>query len=389
MTVNYDGLRPDQRMRIWKRVTLALFLTVTLSAWAEENAETANAPVKVQLELDEAQRIVDESEDGWNLKRILQDTVSGQFFPEAEEIVESLRERLMELSKQILPDFAAALAPVLLLALITQLMPEKGSGGAKMARFACAAASALVLTRHFRWEAETVGGAIRRISSLMDALTPALTVMLTVTGGTRSASLITPMGALASRVISLAAANGALMLCAASVCIAVVDGMGGLGLKRLSAFIRSITRKLLVTAVSGFFALVSTGGLLSGAYDGATLKGAKLAVGTFIPIIGGELADTMESLASSASLLRSALGVTALTALLAVCITPLLSCVCSALIFRFGAAACEPIGDERILRMMDVFADAFSTLAAVVAASAALIFALIGATLGLAMRLYL
>ena len=366
--------------------TAWIALLLLLAAFPVQAEESAS--VEVRLNLDAAQEIVNAGEYGWDLNRILRDAMSGEFELDADGITRFIRDELSELFSRILPDFAAALVPVLLFSLLTQLLPEKASGGAKMARFACAAASALTLTRRFHSEAELAKASIRQISSLTDALTPALTVMLTVTGGTRSASLITPAGALASRLMALAEEKGALALCAAGACVAVADGAGGLALRRLGAFLRSCAKKLLLVTTSCFFALVSTGGLLNGVYDGAALKGAKLAAGTFIPIIGGEIADTMESLASSASLLRGALGVTALAALLSVCLAPLLACACSALACRFCAAVCEPVGDERVLRMMDAFADLFMTLSAAVAASAALVFSFIGATLGLAMRLY-
>ncbi len=284
----------------------------------------------------------------------------------------------------VLPALIPAAVPALLWAVLAHL--TSGSG-AKLARCACALCCAAALMKHFFGVYEMARAAVGRAAGLNDALTPVLVTLLTLTGGTKSAALITPMGALASRLMALAVQKAALPLTAAGLGLSVSGAVGRLKLGRLASAARSFAKWILTTAVTAYLAMMSTGGLLSGAYDGAAIRGAKLAVDRLIPIIGGKVAGTMESLAASASVVRGAVGVVGFAALALLCARPVVAALTAMVGLKLLAAALEPIGDEVMAKLMDAFAAAYALLAAAVTATLALTLILIGATVGLGVRL--
>ena len=58
-----------------------------------------------------------------------------------------------------------------------------------------------------------------------------------------------------------------------------------------------------------FTAFLSLKGVLAGAADTVTAKGVKLAISSFIPVVGAQLSDTYASIAGSLALVRSTAGV--------------------------------------------------------------------------------
>ena len=340
------------------------------------------------IDLSEAQAVVNETADV-DLRALLRSVADGDFSPNADEILKWLAGEIKRSVSETAPSIAAVAAPLILWALIRNLLPGGGDGREKAAGYACVAACALTLMRMFEGAYQTVVTSAERLSRLTDALVPALTGMLTITGGTRASALITPMGALASRLTALAVQKCALPMCTAGACVAVADAMGGLRLKRLGGFVKTVVKWALTSSVSVYLALMATGGLVGGVYDGAALKSAKYAADNLLPVIGGKVAGMMDSITASLALLRNGVGVAGYAALSAVCLPPLIRCAVAALLCRFLAAVSEPVGGERVSALMDAFADALGLLVAVTASSAAYLVILIGAALGMGVRIAL
>lgn len=361
-----------------RAVGLALLVLVLLAGSSVSYGESE------RLDLSGLQAIVDETDTGIDLAR-LSALVSG----DKEEIdIDALftwaATKLKAQVDKLIPSLVSLTVSVLVWALTRQLTPRQGG---KYAEFACAALSAMILLRLYGAAFRLVAGAVERLMRLTDALVPVLVSMLALSGGTHTASLITPMGALISRLVALVVQKSALSLCSMSAALTAASAMGGLRLGRLGKFVNTVNRWLIKTAVGVYLALMATGGLISGAYDGALLKGARYAADNLLPIIGGEVAGMMDSLAASVTLLRGGAGVTAAAALLAVCFAPMMHCAALSLYCRFLAAAAEPVGEERALKLMDEFADVFGALMATVAAAGTLILILIGAALGMGQRI--
>ncbi len=315
---------------------------------------------------------------------LLETLLSGDVGEVVRELPGYLRREAEGIVRSVLPALLPAAIPAILWAVVDHLT---SGTGARLARCACALCCAAALMKHFSGVYEMARAAVGRAAGLNDALTPVLVALLTLTGGTRSAALITPMGALASRLMALAVQSAALPLTAAGLGLSVSEGVGRLRLGRLAAAARSLAKWILTTAVTAYLAMMSTGGLLSGAYDGAALRGARLAVERLIPIIGGRVAGTMESLAASASVVRGAVGVAGFAALALLCARPVVAALTAMAGLKILAAALEPVGDETMAKLMDAFAAAYAFLAAAVTAALALTLILIGATAGLGARL--
>jgi stage III sporulation protein AE len=118
-------------------------------------------------------------------------------------------------------------------------------------------------------------------------------------------------------------------------------------------------------------------GMGAAAFDGVTLRTAKYAVDNFVPIVGGMMADTMDTIIACALLVKNALGITGLALLAAACVAPMVKIIGCALVFKLCAAFVEPVADSALVDLMDDFSGVLVMLFTVLLAVAAMFFLLI------------
>ena len=103
-------------------------------------------------------------------------------------------------------------------------------------------------------------------------------------------------------------------------------------------------------------------GILSGTADAMTLKTARLALSTGIPVLGGILSDAAGAVLTAARLIRNALGAFGILAVTAAALLPLARIGVRYLLFRFAAALSALSGDPALIRFVDSAADAMGLL---------------------------
>ena len=101
--------------------------------------------------------------------------------------------------------------------------------------------------------------------------------------------------------------------------------MGNEGLKRVGALLKWLITILLSVFLLAFIAYLNLSGVISGGADAATVKAAKFTISNMVPVVGGVISDTAETLLAGAGVLRNAAGVFGMLAVLGICMVPLLN----------------------------------------------------------------
>lgn len=343
-----------------------------------------NARAEESFSLEGLQAEVDKT-GGVQLKGIFTKVLSGEPFEELSELPEKLTVYLRREIGKTSAILGQSLMYVLVGAILKTLLPSGGNaeGAAQVIRLFVL----LGLLRALVFAQGEAEHAIARLAGMTDALAPLLSSLLTVTGGVRTAALITPLGAFASGVITRALSGGGQALIGVHAALTVGAQLGGIRLSRLRELSASLTKWLICVCLSGFLALANTGGLIAGAHDGAVFKGAKYLTGSLIPIVGSEIAGKMETLASSAALVRSAAGITGLAAIVYVSAGPVIRLLFCAWGLKLISALSETLGAEEASALLDGFSKVINLLCALVSAAACMLMILVGATLAMGARI--
>jgi stage III sporulation protein AE len=156
--------------------------------------------------------------------------------------------------------------------------------------------------------------------------------------------------------------------------LAVGAVIGQETLTRLAGFVRRAVTGLLTLSLTAFVAYLTISGALSGAADAAALKGARFALSGAVPVVGGILSDAAETVLAGAGLVKNAVGLFGLFAVVGICLTPFLRVGVPYLLYKLTAAAVAPLADERLVRLIDGLGGAFGLILGMTGASALLLF---------------
>src|SRR5690606_29326727 len=201
----------------------------------------------------------------------------------------------------------------------------------------------------FRTAVESASSILSQMVGFMQAILPVLSTMLAAAGAISTAAVFHPL--LYAAVTGIATAIEAILfpLVYASAGLSVVGSLSKeFPVKRLAALLKTGTVSLLGLAFIAFFAVLQARGAIAPVADGFALRTAKFLTGTFIPVVGGRLADALDVVVGGSLLIKNAVGLFGMAAIAVITLFPLVKVFSLLVIFRLATALIEPITDERL-----------------------------------------
>lgn len=246
--------------------------------------------------------------------------------------------------------------PVLLVSLLTHTL---GSGKGEVKALACFAGFLFVLIPMITLvigELKHTRDTIVAMTTRMDKLLPMLLTLLTALGGSASSAFLHPVVVAASGSMVYLAREVVLRLVMCTCAVTAVNHLcGAAHLSRMAQLLRGAVCWLLGVSFTVFLGAMSMQGVCCASIDGVAIRAAKYAVDNFVPIIGGMFSDTMDTLVGCTLIVKNALGVAAVFALLTALLSPLLGTVASIFILKLTAALLEPVAQGRIVSAIGDF----------------------------------
>ena len=250
----------------------------------------------------------------------------------------------------------ALMLPVLLSSLLLHTLSAPDGGLESLSRSVCFVLIlipiVLVVFRELEHTRETITVMTRR----MDKLLPMLLTLLTALGGNASSAFLHPMVVAASGSMVFLAREVILRLVMCTCAVTTVNHLSDRAhLTRMAQLLRSAVCWLLGVSFTVFLGAMSLQGVCSASIDGVVIRAAKYAVDNFVPVVGGMFSDTMDTLVGCTLIVKNALGVAAVLALLAAILGPLMRTLAVVFVIRLSAALLEPVADGEIVRAIGDF----------------------------------
>lgn len=221
---------------------------------------------------------------------------------------------------------------------------------------------------------------ISNLVSFSNMLIPILTTLILTTGNVVSANLLQPILLFIITFAGNFILNIVIPILLASTALSLVSKISSyVQLDRLSKFFKSSVVWALGIILTLFVNLVSIEGSLSSSVDGVTAKTAKVAVSSFIPVVGRILGDAVDTVIGCASILKNALGIIGVIVIIGICIKPIIKLVLLMGTYYIGSAICEPVADEKIVKLLEQMGDTFKVMLAILCSLSVMI--IIGTTL--------
>lgn len=221
---------------------------------------------------------------------------------------------------------------------------------------------------------------VQNLVGFMDCLIPILMTLVLTTGSIASASMLQPILLFIITFIGNFINSFILPLILVSTALGIVSKISErVQVDRLSKFFKSSVVWILGVILTLFVGLVSLEGTLSSNVDGITAKTTKAAVSSFIPVVGKILGDAVDAVIGCSSILKNALGIIGVVVIIGICIAPIIKLTILMIIYYLGAAVCQPIADEKIIKLLEQMGDTFKTLLAILSSISVML--IIGVTL--------
>lgn len=214
--------------------------------------------------------------------------------------------------------------------------------------------------------------AMKLCSGFEKALIPVLAGILTASGNPTSALSYQGAAFAAAQTVEAFSESFALPLVYASGVLGATGAfLPTLRLSAVSEMIRKISTTVFGSAATLFSGFLALKNIISGSADSLAAKGIRLAANTFIPVVGGALGEAYSALSGSLSLLKSAVGIYGILAVLAVCLPSVINLALWCLVMRAACMISELLGNSQCSEILKNISFMFSMLNAMIIFSSA------------------
>lgn len=274
-------------------------------------------------------------------------------FEEQESIFVSIVTILFDQLLQILPFVSIIVAISLIGDIVQGLKPSSNKSISNIIHFlSYGVVVSLVLVIIVKM-ISVATSTITALQTQMNGIFPILLTLLTAVGGTTSVSLYQPaMALLANTILNLF--NYLLLpIFIFSVVFSIISNLSNtVKLDKFSSFFNSCFKWIVGLVFTIFTAFVSLQGITAGTIDGISIRTAKYAIRSYVPLIGGYIGDGMGLILASSSLIKNAVGVGGLLMTGAAILSPLIQMILFMLALKLIAAIVQPLGNKQVANLL-------------------------------------
>lgn len=223
---------------------------------------------------------------------------------------------------------------------------------------------------------EAIGYAQEVVYSMTDfmaKLTPVLIVTLFACAKSASAIAFEPILSAAVVIVSEIIRYTMIPLITFSAVLSVAGHINDKN--SISGFVKmvkSATKWILALIITIFTGINTVYGFSAPALDAVTAKAAKFAVGSLVPVVGGFLSDTYDTVTASAGVMKNAVGVSGIIIITIIAVTPIIKIGLMQVLLKLISAVTEPIAEKRISDMLWDIGEALTAIFGVVVLTAVL-----------------
>ena len=194
----------------------------------------------------------------------------------------------------------------------------------------------------------------------MNTLIPVLVSLMLYTGSITTTSILEPIILFLINFIGNLIQNILIPIILIIASISIISKISDqVQVAKLSKFLKSSTLWFLGIILTIFVGIVSLEGTLASSVDGITAKTAKSIVSSAVPVV---LGDVVDSVLGCGIILKNAVGFVGVVIIISICIVPILKLSVLTISYKLVASISEVIADAKIVKLLDEMGDIFKIL---------------------------
>ena len=232
-----------------------------------------------------------------------------------------------------------------------------------IAYFACYGVMIVLITKSLYIGVDLAKTTILNMSDFMAALMPVLMMLLASVGGFTEATLLDPVIMGFATVSSRVYIDIIIPIIFMSFVLGFVNNISSdYKINNLTKLLKQIAIWVQGIVMTLFIAVITLRSIAAATIDHVTIKTAKFAVDTFVPVVGKCLSDAISTVAGYSLLLKNAISGLGLVMLLVIVLFPIIKLLIMAFLYKLAAALIEPISDSRTVSCISSVGDSIILL---------------------------
>lgn len=296
--------------------------------------------------------------------------ISGDFANDSTSIWQALLNLIFDNLLSFLPIIATVIAVAILGGMMQNLKPNFGNKSmGSIIHFVTYGVVVILIFSVIMRMISVTTSTIGSIKAQMDAVFPILLTMLTAVGGSVSVSVYQPaMALLASLIINIFTIFLMPLFLISTVLSLVSNLSNNVKLDKFISFINSMFKWVIGLVFTVFIGFASIQGIAAGSIDGLSIKTAKFAIKSYVPIVGSYISDGLYIVLASSSLIKNAVGACGMLLLAGTIIAPVIELIIFMLALKLMAGIIEPLGDGKIASFVSTLSKNMTMLISMIVA---------------------
>lgn len=296
--------------------------------------------------------------------------ISGDYADNSENFFSSVFSIFWSGLKNYLPIIASIISISILGGMVANLKPAtNGKSIGNVVHFTTYGIVIIFLGTSLLQIIQSTSSVLTTIKEMFDGIFPILMTLLTAVGGTVSVGIYQPSIALLGNAYISLITYVLFPVFIFSLIFSIVGNLSSnVKLDKFVSFLQGTFKWTMGLCFTIFLGFVSIQGIMAGAVDGLSIRTAKYAIKSYIPIVGGYVSDGLSIIMASSVLIKNAVGGVGLFLLFSTVISPILNLAIFILSLKFMAGIIEPIGDKKIANFVGDISKSLSLLVALLVA---------------------
>lgn len=276
--------------------------------------------------------------------------VSGEFADGQQSIFKAIINLIFDDVLTFVPLLASIIIISIICGFLSNLKNDSsGKGVGDIIHFVCYGVVISIVMTAVVNLIQMTGKTINGLRSQMEVVFPLLLTIMTAIGGTMSVSIYQPAVALLSSAIMHIFTSVLMPIFIFSIVFTIISNLTStVKLEKFTKFFQSTFKWIIGGIFTIFMAFLSIQGITASTYDGVSIRTAKYAIRSYVPILGGYLSEGFDVIMASSVLIKNAIGASGLLLMFSSIISPIVKIVVFILVLKLAAAILEPLTDARI-----------------------------------------
>lgn len=309
---------------------------------------------------------------GFRIRDLLEQLVEGRLEFSFPEIFRGVLKYLSGEVYQSIKLLVIVLGASVMCSCLTGLKSGFGEQGVtRAAYYACYLIIAGTAATAFYHTADCVTQGISDMAYFMEMMVPVVITTLVTSGAVVSASVFEPLLLSVVGIGVRAVQTIFVPLVMTSTAMSLASGASEqFKMQKLIKFMNQCVKWGLSVMLTVFVTVSGLQSIASGGVDGISVKLTKFAAANLIPVVGGILAESVETVMNCSVIIKNSVGILGILCLIAIGVIPLLKVAAILIVFRLTAAIAEPVSEPKIITCLTELANGVAVLFSMLAAVA-------------------